>query len=92
MMSILGRGLQVKKTEAALEQVTREKQELSQALASEKRRALGKGGQARLGNLALRVQILVSTVHLLGNRPHIIITEISGYPAQICRRFCLLGN
>lgn len=51
---------QVGKTEGALEQALREKQDLRHALATEKRRASGKSSQARLINLARRVQILVS--------------------------------
>ncbi len=54
----------MKKAEGSLDQATREKQDLSHALAAEKRRALGKGGDARLGNLAQRVQILVRTCHM----------------------------
>ncbi|CAL8470915.1 g10457 [Coccomyxa elongata] len=53
---------QVDKTEGALEQALREKQDLRHALATEKRRASGKSSQARLINLARRVQILAEQV------------------------------
>lgn len=50
---------QARKAAQVLEQVNREKQELCQSLAAEKRRAFGSSGQARLISLARRVQILV---------------------------------
>ncbi|BDA45491.1 hypothetical protein COCOBI_07-2780 [Coccomyxa sp. Obi] len=84
---------QVKKTEGALEQAWREKQDLSHAFAIEKSRASGKSSQARLINLARRVHILAEQVR----QKDAALSEKTAYVAKLewrllCQQKALEGR